>query len=140
MTPVGAPQPHPRGFTLVEMMVVMLIVVVLASVALPSYRQHGLRNGRLDGVQALMKVQAAQEQHRSAHGLYAGELTALQGTAPISMQGLYALTLQLTGPEAYLARATPRGEQRRDERCPELTLSVQQGFPTEGPAPECWSR
>ena len=129
-----------QAFTLVEVMVVLVIVAVLASVALPSYRQHSLRSGRMDGMQALMKVQAAQEQHRSAHGLYAGELAALQGTAPVSMQGLYALTLQLTGPEAYLARATPRGEQRRDERCPELTLSVQQGFPTEGPAPECWQR
>jgi len=91
-------------------------------------------------MQALMKLQAAQEQHRSAHGLYAGELTALLGTAPTSMQGLYALSLQLTGPEAYQASASARGEQLRDARCPVLTLSVQQGFPTEGPSPECWSR
>jgi type IV pilus assembly protein PilE len=140
MTPCRAPPHGQQAFTLVEVMVVLLIVVVLASVALPSFRQHSLRTGRLDAMQALMKVQVAQEQHRSAHGLYAGELTALQGTAPISMQGLYAVSLQLTGPEAYLARAAARGEQQHDSRCPELTLSVQQGFPTEGPSSECWSR
>ncbi|CAD5373626.1 Type IV pilus biogenesis protein PilE [Rubrivivax sp. A210] len=129
-----------RGFSLIELMVVAAIAVVLGAVALPSWQSSHLRSGRLDGVQALMKLQAAQEQHRSLHGLYASDLSALRGVSTASLQGQYGVSLELTGPEAYLARATARGAQAADTACRELTLSVRQGFPTEGPAPECWRR
>jgi type IV pilus assembly protein PilE len=140
MNPAWALQRPARGFTLVEMLVVGLVLVALAAVALPAFKQHTLRAGRLDAVGALMKVQAAQEQHRSLHGLYADELSALKGTAAFSAQGLYAVTLARTAPEAYQATATARGRQADDKTCKALTLTVQQGFPTEGPTPECWQR
>lgn len=132
--------PAARGFTLVEVLVVCVMVAVLAAVALPSFKQRGLRAGRLDAVASLMKVQSTQEQYRSQHGLYATELSALLGTAALSAQGLYAISLERTGPEAYLATATARGSQADDSACRQITLRVNLGFPTEGPTPDCWQR
>lgn len=130
----------PRGFTMIEAMAVLVVLVALAAIALPAFKQRALHAGRLDAVQALMKLQSEQEQHRTAHGLYASEIGALRGVAPKSSEGRYELSLELTGAESYLARATAVGRQADDRGCAVITLSVQRGFPTEGPAPECWQR
>ncbi|MDP1902192.1 MAG: type IV pilin protein [Rubrivivax sp.] len=131
---------HARGFTLVEVSVVLCVTGVLAAVALPSYRQHGLRMARLDAVQALTRLQAAQEQHRALHGLYASEMAALRGVTPTSPQQRYAVALQPTGPDSYRATASAQGLQVDDRDCRALTLEVAQGFAQAGPTAQCWNR
>ena len=128
-----------RGFTLVECVVACAIAALLAMVALPSFQGQALRTSRLDAVQALTRLQLAQEQYRSTHGLYATELTALRGVTPVSDQGRYTLTVALTGPESYRATAQARGAQSRDTPCPELTLDVAGGWAQAGPTPQCWN-
>ena len=128
------------GFTMIEVLIVCFIVGVLAAVALPSLRRQEYQAARLDGVNALTRVQQAQEQYRSAHGLYAGQLSALAGTAPLSPQGRYEISLDLNGGEAYLATARALGPQAQDTACTELTLQVKQGFAQVGPNPGCWLR
>ncbi|MBL8307354.1 MAG: prepilin-type N-terminal cleavage/methylation domain-containing protein [Rubrivivax sp.] len=129
-----------RGFTLVELMVACVIVVLLAATAVPSMRGDALRAARSDGVQALTRLQAAQERYRTAHGLYAVDLGTLGGVALVSEQGRYALHVENTGPESYTATALARGAQARDTACLALTLEVHQGFARPGPNPQCWNR
>ena len=132
--------PLARGFTLLECLIVVAIAGVLAGLALPSLRGHQLRAARLDGVQALTRVQMEQEKYRGLHGLYAGELQALRGVMPLSPQGRYAVALETAGPDGYRAWATAIGMQSRDTECPALTLAVNQGFAQIGPSPACWNR
>lgn len=129
-----------RGFTLVECLTVCAVVAVLAAVAWPAWQGHGLRAARLDAVAALTRLQTVQERYRSLHGLYAAELTVLQGVAPVSDQGRYTLALERTGPESYRATALARGVQTGDRECSALTLEVSLGFATAGPGPQCWNR
>jgi type IV pilus assembly protein PilE len=126
--------------TLVECAIVCALVALLAAVSLPLLRTPGLRIARLDAVQALMRLQAAQEQHRALHGLYAADLQPLRGVAERSPQGLYRLSLASTGPDAYRASAEAQGAQARDADCAKLTLDVHLGFAQEGPTPSCWNR
>jgi type IV pilus assembly protein PilE len=129
-----------RAFTLIECAVVCAAVAVLAAIAMPAWQGHQLRAARIDAVAALTRVQAAQEQYRSLHGLYASELSALQGVSPTSPQGRYTLALAGTGAESYRATANARGAQARDTECAALTLDVALGFPTTGPSSACWNR
>lgn len=131
----------PRGFTLVECLVVCVLVGLAAAWVVPAARTHELRAGRLDAVQALTRLQMAQEHYRAAHGLYTSEWNALQGAGPVlSAQGRYQLSLQLQGPESYAAIATATGAQTQDQPCGVLTLQVAQGFAQHGPRADCWNR
>lgn len=129
-----------RGFTLVECLTACCMGALLVTLALPAFRGHDLRAARLDAVEALTRVQVAQEQHRNAHGLYAGDMRALLGVSGRSTQGRFAITVTLTGPQAYQATARAQGPQTGDEGCAEITLSVREGFAQIGPNAGCWLR
>jgi type IV pilus assembly protein PilE len=130
----------PRGFTLVELLAALALAVLLLTLGLGSWQGQNLRVGRLDAIEALTRVQQAQEQHRNAHGLYASDIGALQGAAPISPQGRYTIALDIVGGEAYRATAVAQGVQAEDRACARLTLEVRQGFAQPGPAAGCWNR
>ena len=49
------------GFTLIELMIVIVIVAVLAAIAMPSYRQYVLRSHRTEATRTLLNVAVAQE-------------------------------------------------------------------------------
>lgn len=139
-SPGTAPRSTQRAFTLLETMMVVAAAAILAAVVLPTYRASERRAARFDAVDALTRVQVAQEQFRGAHGLYSTEFSALRGTAAASPQGHYRISLVLTGPEAYVATATALGAQAQDSECASLTLAVERGYPLEGPSARCWSR
>lgn len=137
MKPVNRLQ---HGTTLVECLLACAVVGVISTLAVGSARQHQLRAGRLDAVDALTRIQLAQEQHRALHGLYSGELAALRSTSAQSRQGLYSLQLQQSAGESYTAVATAQGSQSRDSTCPALTLAVDHGAAQVGPSVACWNR
>lgn len=128
------------GFTLVECAVVCAVVALAAGLALPSLQGSWLRMARLDAVDALTRVQAAQEAYRMLHGGYAADLSALRGVAVTSAQGRYAVALQPGGADGYRAVAHALGAQLRDQACPALVLQVSSGFAAHGPHPGCWNR
>jgi type IV pilus assembly protein PilE len=129
-----------HGFTLVECAVVCAMVGILASIAVPSYRDQQLRAHRLDAVEALSRLQSAQEQHRNQHGAYATEMSALRGVATVSSQGHYTVALQSHGPESYRATAQAAGSQVQDKACVAITLDMKLGFANTGPSAACWNR
>lgn len=135
-----APQQPQHGFTLVECVLVCCLTGILATMALLTGQRWELRAGRLDAVDALTRLQSAQEQYRALHGMYSGELSALRSMAPLSRQGRYSLQLQRGDGESYTAVATAQGRQKRDDHCPALTLQVDQGYPLVGPDAGCWNR
>jgi type IV pilus assembly protein PilE len=128
------------GYTLVECVVVVAIVGVLATVALPRLQGQGLRAGRLDAVALLTRVQFTQEQYRALHGLYATEPAALKGVMVNSLQGRYLLRLENDGPDGYRATAHAVGSQAQDHDCRAITLAVHNGRAQVGPTPQCWMR
>jgi type IV pilus assembly protein PilE len=121
-------------------MVVCAIVALLAGMAWPAFRSHDFRVGRLDAVEALTRVQQAQEQYRTTQGLYTDEMRALLGTSARSAQGRYAISISLQGPQAYVATAQALGVQSQDPGCATITLQVKLGFAQIGPHAGCWLR
>jgi len=64
---------HARGVTLIELMLVIVIIGILATVAIPSYRNYVVRAQRTDATTALLRVAAAQEKFYLQRNRYADE-------------------------------------------------------------------
>jgi type IV pilus assembly protein PilE len=74
------------GVTLIELLIVTVVVAILGSLALASYRNQVMRTHRTDATAALMKVAAAQEKFFLQNNRYATE--AERATAPPAGLGI----------------------------------------------------
>jgi type IV pilus assembly protein PilE len=54
---------HQRGFTLIEVMIVVAIVAILAAFAIPQYREYVLRGQLVSATNLLSTFQARMERH-----------------------------------------------------------------------------
>ncbi|ABI56209.1 type IV pilin protein [Alkalilimnicola ehrlichii MLHE-1] len=76
-----AKRPGNSGFTLIEVMIVVVIVGILASIAYPLYTNQVIRGERSDGQAALMSVAQRMERMYTRDNEYSvpGNLTSDQG-------------------------------------------------------------
>ena len=66
-----------RGFTLIELMIVVAIVGILAGIAYPSYMDHVRKGNRAKAQAFLMDVAQRQQSYLIVHRQYATSLTQL---------------------------------------------------------------
>lgn len=108
----------PRGFTLIEVMITVAIVAILASIALPSYRQYIVRSKRSAAQAQMMDIANRQQQFLIANRNYADK-TALTTSgyslpAEVSSNYSYDVTLQDSGPPTFTITFTAIGSQVGD--------------------------
>lgn len=83
-----------NGFTLIEVMIVVAIVAILASVAVPSYLDSIQRSNRAEAVATMLKNANWMEQQFTVNNKYAATGTALPfATSPESGTAKYNITL-----------------------------------------------
>ncbi len=139
-----------RGFTLVEVMVVVVIVTILAAIAIPSYRNHIIRSNRAAAESFMMQVANKEEQilldQRSYVTVTGGNSnfalappTGLNLAVPDKVSQYYNISVAtnaaITTPNYTITAAATGTQQTADTSCPSLTLT-QDG--TKGPTPSCW--
>ncbi len=71
------PSRRQRGFTLVELMVVVAIAAVLASIALPNYMESVRKSRRADARAALQELAQQLEAYYARNGTYTTDMTEL---------------------------------------------------------------
>lgn len=140
----------PRGFTLIELMVVVAIVGILAAVAYPSYLNQVRQSRRSEAIAALAQIQQAQERWRANCPSYAGSITAANSGCPATpganTSGLaiaavtgarYTYAVTIVAPTTYTITATGSGSQASDTGCTSMTVTVAAGVATNSPT-TCW--
>lgn len=115
-----------RGFTLVELIIVVAIIGILAAIAYPAYTEQVAASRRADGQAALVQFANAMERYFTRNNGYTGAAdggadTGAPAAAVFPSQApldggtkYYNLTISAATASSYTLRATPIGGQADD--------------------------
>lgn len=128
-----------RGFTLVELMIVVVILAIIVAIAVPSYRNFVLRSHRTDATAALLKVRTHQERFFLQNNRYAAaaQLSTAPpaglgfpldtGGNPTTEHGYFRLAMTVPDPgnpgPSFLVTAQASGGQLDDDDCRTLSIN-----------------
>lgn len=114
-----------RGFTLIEVMIVVVIVGILASIAYPSYQEYVNRSNRAEGQAFLSDIAARQERYFSQNNAYVTTDTdrsklGLTGNQSANQRYTVSFT-SVANDGGYTLTATPNFT---ETRCGNLVLNA----------------
>ena len=130
-----------EGFTLIELMIVVAVLGILASIAYASYQNNVINSRRAAAAACLMESAQFMERYYTTNLKYTGATLPVQACATdlavhytFSPNGAFTDT-------TYSVQATPQGQQNtKDTKCKILRLD-QKGTKTitgTGSVKECW--
>lgn len=133
------------GFTLIEMMIVVVIIGILAAIAYPNYGEYVKRGNRTEGQALLSDASARQERYFSQNNVYVTDnakigdlgLSLRPGNKSPTDKYVFSISKENTD-GGYTLTAT---QQFNDTKCGNLTLNArgERGITATGAsASDCW--
>jgi type IV pilus assembly protein PilE len=141
-----------RGFTLIELMVVVAIIAIILAFAFPSYERYIVRTKRAVAQNALLQVADRQQQFFMDNKRFAADLTNLgfnanpfvvddDGAATVAgdVDAVYSLTLSNVTQTTWTVTAAPlNGQLSRDTDCGSLSITQAGTKASTGGGANCW--
>ncbi|UNK56712.1 type IV pilin protein [Pseudoxanthomonas daejeonensis] len=128
------------GFTLIELMVVVAVVAILASIAIPAYQEQIRKSRRAQAKADLVEYMQVAERRFTVDNSYADfVLPTNQSPREANATARYVLAASTQTPTELVLTATAQGPQTED-RCGDLSIS-NTGLKTESGVAEladCW--
>ena len=120
-----------KGYSLIELMVIVSVLAIIGAIAVPSYRTYMQRAQRADATAALLALRSAQEKFFLQNSRYVtsvADMTAAKpaglGLSAVSEHGHYNITIAPGAtPNSYVATATATGGQTADDACQNFTIN-----------------
>lgn len=128
------------GFTLIEIMIVVMIVAILAAIAIPAYHRYVVRAHRTDATRTLLDLAGRQEHYFYSNNTYAPDVTTLGGTATMAGQ-FYTVAVNSADTKNFSITATAISTQAtEDTECGNFTINRQgqQTVSGTGTKAACW--
>ncbi len=130
------------GFTLIELMIVIMIVSILVSIAYPSYLNQMRSSRRAEGQTLLLEAQSKQERFYTENNSYANNMTAMGygNNNEATENGWYNVSVSASSATTFTLSAAPQNDQAKDAECATLTINHLgvKGESGTGTAADCW--
>jgi len=114
-----------RGFTLIELMIVIAVIGIIAAIAIPAYTQFIEQSRRADGMDALQSTAQRLERCYSQYGAYDSDSCGVSGDVGggfDSPEGYYRISSTALATTSFTLQAEPQGVQA-DDACGTFTLT-----------------
>lgn len=132
-----------RGFTLIELMVVVTVVGILAAIAIPSYQESVRKSRRAQAKADLVELAQTLERFRTVNGSYlnrkgGGEYELPLTQSPRTGTAYYQLQAGVRTDSAFTLQAVPEDGPQAEDRCGTLALTQAGTKTATGGGEECW--
>lgn len=144
-----------RGFTLIELMVVIAVVAILAAIAIPAFTQQIRKSRRAEAMHGLSELQLKQERWRASNATYAADMTTLLGSSAAATgynngNPFYTFSVlatpatdaacTCTAGSCFQLKAAAKGVQVSDTACADMRLTNKCGTISKTPTTDrCWN-
>ncbi len=131
-----------QGVTLLELMIVVVIIGIMATIAYPNYREYAARAKRNEARAALLQIATNQERHYLQNNTYTADMTDLGfGAASnvITDTGSYRINVDAANANDFTATATYLNADNEAGKCATFQIDGR-GAKTSAPETDCWTR